>query len=181
MCGSCEIVLSYINTGHIMAWSLMAPSHKLNQCGPRLLTPYHYGDVIMTAMPSQITGVWIVYPAVCSGRDQRKHQSSISLAFVRGIHRWMVDSPHKRPVMWKMFHLMMSSCSAIMPQFHHWPNLKPHSTTGVTAVANFLQPEGNSFYFKLCTEHHTQGYSLYFAGTENLKWFILQKNIPAPN
>ena len=37
------------------------------------------------------------------GVDQRKHQSSVSLAFVRGIHRWPVNSPHKGPVMQKMF------------------------------------------------------------------------------
>ena len=47
----------------------------------------HYGDVIMGMMPSQITSVSIVYSTVCSGTDQRKHQSSVSLAFVRGIHR----------------------------------------------------------------------------------------------
>ena len=35
--------------------------------------------------------------------DQRKHQSSASLAFVRGIHRWPVNSPHKGPVTWKTF------------------------------------------------------------------------------
>ena len=35
------------------------------------------------------------------GADQRKHQSSASLAFVWGIHRWPVNSPHKGPV--KMF------------------------------------------------------------------------------
>ena len=38
-----------------------------------------------------------------SGADQRKYQSSLSLAFVRGIHRWPVNSPHKGPVMQKMF------------------------------------------------------------------------------
>ena len=37
------------------------------------------------------------------GADQRKHQSSASLAFVRGIHRWPVNSPHKGPVTRKMF------------------------------------------------------------------------------
>ena len=37
------------------------------------------------------------------GADQRKHQSSMSLAFVRGIHRWPVNSPHKGPVTRKMF------------------------------------------------------------------------------
>ena len=44
---------------------------------------------------------------------QRKHQSAASLAFVRGIHRWAVNSPHKWPVTWIMFHLMTSSCIGI--------------------------------------------------------------------
>ena len=56
----------------------------------------------MSAMASQITGVSIVYPTICSGEDQRKHQSSASLAFVREIHRWPVNSPHKEPVAEKM-------------------------------------------------------------------------------
>ena len=47
----------------------------------------HCSDVIMSAMASQITSVSIVYSSVCSGADQRKHQSFASLAFVRGIHR----------------------------------------------------------------------------------------------
>ena len=63
----------------------------------------HYSDVIMGAMVSQITGVSIVYPTVCSGADQRKHQSSESLAFVRAIHRRPLNSPHKWPVTRKMF------------------------------------------------------------------------------
>ena len=37
------------------------------------------------------------------GADQRKHQSPVSLAFVRGIHRWPVNSPDKGPVTRKMF------------------------------------------------------------------------------
>ena len=60
-------------------------------------------DVIMGAMASQITSLTIVYSTVYSGADQRKHQSSASLAFVRGIHRGPVNSPHKWPVMRKMF------------------------------------------------------------------------------
>ena len=63
----------------------------------------HYSDVIMRAMASQITSVSTVWLPVCSGADQIKYQSSASLAFVRGIHRWPVDSPHKEPVTWKMF------------------------------------------------------------------------------
>ena len=45
----------------------------------------------------------IVYSTVYSDADQRKHQSSVSLAFVRGIHRGSVNSPHKWPVKRKMF------------------------------------------------------------------------------
>ena len=56
----------------------------------------------MNAMASQITCVSIVCSTVCSGTDQRKHQSSASLAFVRGIHRWPVNSLHKEPVTRKM-------------------------------------------------------------------------------
>ena len=77
----------------------------------------------MGTMASQITSLTIVYSTVYSGAHQRKHQSSVSLAFVRGIHRGPgtgikapqllvsslsegnppVDSPHKWPVTRKMF------------------------------------------------------------------------------
>ena len=67
------------------------------------LSQFHYSDVIMGAMASQITSLTIVYSTVYSGADQRKHQSSASLAFVRGIHRGPVNSPHEWPVTRKMF------------------------------------------------------------------------------
>ena len=94
----------------------------------------HYNDVIMGTIASQITSLTTVYSIVYSDADQRKHQSSASLALVWGIHRGPVNSPHKWPVTWKMFpfddvitwkvhmtpnslgssvtcfHLMMSSC-----------------------------------------------------------------------
>ena len=57
----------------------------------------------MSAVASQITSVSIVYSTVCSGEDQRKHQISMSLAFVWGIHWLLVDSLHKSPVVPKMF------------------------------------------------------------------------------
>ena len=63
----------------------------------------HYSVVIMGSIASQITSLTIVYSAVNSGADQRKHQSSASLAFVWGIHRGPVNSLHKGPVMRKMF------------------------------------------------------------------------------
>ena len=74
----------------------------------------YYNAVIMGAMASQITSLTIVYPTVYSDADQRKHQSSASLAFVRGIHRWPVNSPHKVAVMRKSFHLMTSLWSPDM-------------------------------------------------------------------
>ena len=63
----------------------------------------HYDDVTMSLMASQITSLTIVNPTVYSGADKRKHQSSASLAFGRGIHRGPMNSPHKWPVTRKMF------------------------------------------------------------------------------
>ena len=65
----------------------------------------HYNDVIMGTMASQIASLTIVYSTVYPGADQRKQQSSASLAFVWGIHRLPVNSPHKGPVTRKMFPL----------------------------------------------------------------------------
>ena len=64
---------------------------------------FHYSDVIMSTMTSQIISLIIVHSTVYSGTDQRKHQSSASLAFARGDQRWSVNSPHKGPVTRKMF------------------------------------------------------------------------------
>ena len=73
----------------------------------RIAFPYHgashYGDVIMGTMASQITSLTIVYSTVYSDADQRKHQSSASLAFVLAIHRGPVNAPHRWPVTRKMF------------------------------------------------------------------------------
>ena len=115
----------------VMAWYHHAINHHLNKCWSRLgyhmlllsldnlpyeatiilnkSSQYHgfwyplYSDIIMSMMASQITGISIVYPTICSGTDQRKHQSSASLAFVRGIHWWPVNSPHKGLVTRKIF------------------------------------------------------------------------------
>ena len=62
-----------------------------------------YSDAIMSVMASQITCVSVVNSSVCSGADQRKHQSSAWLAFVKGIHRSSVNSLHKGPVTREMF------------------------------------------------------------------------------
>ena len=57
----------------------------------------------MGAMASQISSLMTLYSTVYSGTDQRQHQSSASLAFVWGIHRWLLNSPHKWQVTRKMF------------------------------------------------------------------------------
>ena len=75
-------------------------------------------DVIMGVMASQITSLTIVYSIVYLSADQRKHQSSQLLAFVRGIHRSPVNSPHKWPVTRKMFpfdDVIMACCSHRAP------------------------------------------------------------------
>ena len=78
-------------------WNI-SPVHWIKQLRWR-----HYTDVIMGIIASQITSFTIVYLTVYSDADQRKYQSSASLAFVWGIHRRPVNSPHKWPVTRKMF------------------------------------------------------------------------------
>ena len=63
----------------------------------------HYTDVKICTIASQITSLTIVYSTDYSDADQRKHQSSASVAFVRGIHRGPVSSPHKWPVTRELF------------------------------------------------------------------------------
>ena len=57
----------------------------------------HCNDGIMSLMVSQITSLTIVYSTIFQGTDERKHQSSASLAHS------LVNSPHKGPVTRKMF------------------------------------------------------------------------------
>ena len=84
---------------------------------------FYHSDVIMSTMASKTTGVSIVCSTVCRGADQRTHQRSLSLAFVRGIHRWPLDSPHKWPVTRKCFRLITSSCASLCASTHLgiWP------------------------------------------------------------
>ena len=97
----------------------------------------HYSDVIASTMASEITSVFTVYSIVCSGADQRKHQSPESPAFVWGIRRWPVNSPHKWPVTRKMhffddeimIHFMivwwlqdtLSTLQDIFREINRWP------------------------------------------------------------
>ena len=94
----------------------------------------HYNDVIMSTIASQITSLTIVYSTVYSGADQRKHQSSASLAFVRGIHRGPVNSLHKGPVTPKMFPFD----DVIMCSPHLEVNIKPKNYVMYQEIYNCI-------------------------------------------
>ena len=113
----------------------------------------HYDDVIMGGMTSQITSLAIVYSTVYSGADQRKHQSPASLAFVRGIHRGQVNSPHKWPVTRKLLpfdDVIMQSrwCGGtfVIKHFRYM-----HSDLNMDAMVNTYgyQPNGCTFAMPL--------------------------------
>ena len=59
----------------------------MSLCFPKNIYHVDYTDVVLTTKASQITSLAVVYSTVYSDADQRKHQSSASLAFVWGIHR----------------------------------------------------------------------------------------------
>ena len=80
---------------------------------------YHYNDIMMSTMASQITSLTIVYLSVYSGADQRKHQISASLAFVKGIHRWPGASNAENGSIWWRHHDSWGK-SELIPQ-----SLKP--------------------------------------------------------
>ena len=110
--------------------------------------PIHYNDVIMSAMVSTITSLTIVYSTVYSGADQRKHQSSASLAFVRGIHRWPVNSPHKGSVTRKMFPFN----DVIMLKPHH--NLSQSNTVIDRHTCRILTRDKSVRYYIVGTVIH---------------------------
>ena len=80
-------------------------------------SPSHYDYVTMRAMASQITSLTIVYSTDFSGTDERKHQSTASLAFVRGIHRWPVNSQTQ----------MVSKAENVFIWWRHHANRSPVS------------------------------------------------------
>ena len=93
---SCHFVLAS------MCWYGLSPTTIIHHT--------HYNDVIMTTIASQITSLMAVYSTVYSDANQRKHQSSASLAFVWGIHRDRWIPRTKGQLRGKCFHLMTSSC-----------------------------------------------------------------------
>ena len=98
-----------------------------NQLDIKVKLTWHYDEVIMGVMASQITSLAIVYPTIYSDTDQRKHQSSASLAFAWGIHRGPVNSPHKWSVTRKMFPF-----HDVIMDYYHWFPTWAHIEKGNT-------------------------------------------------
>ena len=91
----------YREAGHFFREAFVLSANSTHIAGYPSTTK-HYCDIIMGAIASQITSLTIVYSTIHSGAD-KKHQSSASLVFLRGIQRWPMNSPHKWPVARKMF------------------------------------------------------------------------------
>ena len=128
-----ELVDNKSTVGQIMAWCHQVTSYYLTQFWSSSLMSYgvtrgpfyqhelpfitawrsdyivykHYNDIIMTTIVSQITSLTVVYSTVYSDADQRKHQSSASLAFVWGVSRWIPRT--KGQLRGKCFYWMTSS------------------------------------------------------------------------
>ena len=97
------LVPRYANRQYCKLTTHPSGDQKISYSRHAIYHSIHYDDVIMTMLASQITSLTVVYSIVYSGVNQRKHQSSASLAFVREIHRGPVNFPHKWPVTRKMF------------------------------------------------------------------------------
>ena len=132
----------------------------------------HYDDVIIITMTSQITSLTVVYSIVYSDADQRKHQSSVSLAFVWGIHRdrWI---PHtKGQLRGKCFHLMTSSLlTALWPHRTVFSSLSKQEVVISAQPATKISPIG---HFRFGLTQDTPFLTMYFKSNKTIdllpKW-----------
>ena len=119
---SLPICINIARSLEIDHWTKIYPWSRpwLKILHSRATVSCNYNDVIMDAMASQITSLTSVYSIVYSGVDQRKYQSSTSLAFVLGIHRWPVNSPLKWPATRKLFPFEDVMVLWIISSIHAW-------------------------------------------------------------
>ena len=116
------IKLTMLCLSYQMPLCFIAPRHQLPRYWPTSNDTWVFSHSLLKSLAPE-TLQWHHYECdgisnhrhlICSGADQRKLQSSASLAFVRGIQQWLVNSPHKGPVTWKMFQfdnvIMRSGC-----------------------------------------------------------------------
>ena len=143
----------------------------------------------MTTMASQITSLTVVYSIFYSDTDQRKHQCCASLAFVRGIHREPVNSPHKWPVTRKMFPfddvimrrtnwtLGWNETTQNRPKFYqffykllHTPRSNFHNNSKAS-ILPWLHPSVSCVYQYLC--HSNMLVGLYRAIRRNRRFDVI--------
>ena len=141
----------------------------------------HCSDFITSTMASQITSLTVVYSTVYRGANQRKHQSSASLAFVRGIQRCPVYSPHKGPVTRKLspFDDVIMVCGIsiywIKTSIHSYIFSSLHTSQVVMISSRAKQQclhETYSVVWPLMTWWHLE-HKLYYILHANNFWFSL--------
>ena len=109
----------------------------------------------MGAIASQITSLTIVYSTVYSDADQRKHQSSASLAFVWGTHRDRWFPRTKGQLRGKCFHLMTSSCGPLTTSIHdlnQWPVHHDRNVLKHPAVQMWARPFSVQWVNTICVK-----------------------------
>ena len=121
---------------------------------------FHYNDVIMGAVVSQITRFAIIYSIVYSGANQRKHQSSASLAFVRGIHRWSVKTPYKGPVTRKVYPfddviMFESPLNVNLDSYNRWNMFLGHIWSTTLSSVYQVYTHMPAFFNVVCRKRHT--------------------------
>ena len=83
-------------------WPAICAIHGSHMAGKYYIQRVHCGDVIMSVMASEITSISIVCSTVCWGANKKKSKLCVT-GLCEGNPLVMVDSPHKDPVMQKMF------------------------------------------------------------------------------
>ena len=116
-------------------WLVILRNDHYYQIGFCLFVLWHYSDVIMGAMASQITSLAIVYVTVYSRVDKKKKRSA-SLSLVQGIHR---NSPHKWPVTRKIFpfdDVIMDDHAILIGSILQWRHISP--ITGMDSLFPYI-------------------------------------------
>ena len=132
----------------------------------------HYNDVIMGTMTSQITSLTIAYSTVYSGADQRKHQSSASLAFVRGIHWWKTSNAENVSIWWR-HHELIAQLLKISDTVRK--AISEHSVSLVT-WNQFISPEGYEEWhphnWPVTTTNHLPPHLANYLGHQRVSVFV---------
>ena len=103
---------------------------------------------------------------------KEKPQSSLSLAFVRGIHRWPMNSSHKGPVTRIYFHLMTSSyleCQRKQWGFYHQCSVQRSHVFFLFMSQPVTMCSGHT-YFRLTLIQAWKSYHTYFRLTLIQAW-----------